>query len=80
MGPITFLALSKQRGPADLARLHQNQRAAALLACLLLLYFESSDGEPVGIRLPPREAGLAEGLLSWCVRQMAGGNPYGNAD
>ena len=79
MDAVIFLALSKQRISADLARLHQNKRAAALLALLLFIYFEASGGEPGGIRLPPREAGLAEGLLRWCIGQMARGNPQGNA-
>lgn len=30
------------------------------------------------MRLPPQEAGLAEVLLRWFIRQMAGGNPQGN--
>lgn len=80
MDPVIFLALSKQCICADPARLHQNKRAAALLAPFLFIYFEASGGEPGGIRLPHLEAGLAEGLLRWCVGQMARGNPQGNAD
>lgn len=81
MDPDIFLALSKQCISADLARLHENKTAVALLAPFFNLFlFEASGAEPGGIRLPPWEAGLAEGLLRWRIGQMAGGNPQGNAD
>lgn len=55
MDPVIFLALSKQHITADPARLHQDRRAAPLIAPLLFIYLE-----PAGA-FPPREAELAEG-------------------